>query len=218
MNESTSLRQVRSFARRERPLSAAAQALHERLFTQFGIPEVDWVRIGENGRPLILDIGFGDGEGLLRTAAADPRRCYVGVEVYRNGVTKVLRALEAQKLPNVRLIEGDAQAVVATLKEECLDEIHVFFPDPWPKARHHKRRLVQRPFLQEVVRILRRGGVFHMATDWVPYAEEVKALVSSLSGLRPLHHEREGRPVSKFERRGERLGHECTDLRFMKVS
>lgn len=216
MNERSFLRQVRSYARRERPLSAGAQALHERLFPRFGILEAEWPTLGSKGGPVILDIGFGDGEGLLLTAAADPTRRYIGVEMYRNGITKVLRALEEQGLQNVALIEGDAQAVVSALQDACLEGVYVFFPDPWPKARHHKRRLVQLPFLSEVARILRRGGIFHMATDWTPYAEAVREVAAGVPVLEPLEYDREGRPESKFERRGKRLGHECTDLRFIK--
>jgi len=151
-------------------------------------------------------------------AEADPARDYVGIEMYRTGIVKVLRAIEAGGLTNVRLIQADAKNVLASIGDGCLDAVLIFFPDPWPKARHHKRRLVSAAFLGEIARVLRGGGLFHMATDWENYADEVALIIGAHPDF--VHIDGEGRgarPMTKFERRGHRLGHASYDLRFTKV-
>ena len=210
-------RRIRSYVRRERPLKAGAIATLERLWPRFGIEPLLWPGLGQGGRALVLDIGFGDGEALLTMAEGDPLRDYVGVEMYRTGLIKVLRGIEEQKLINVRLIQADAKGVIALVGDGRLDVVHVFFPDPWPKSRHHKRRLVCLEFLDEIARILRPGGLFHMATDWAPYAEEVILMFADHTAFLRAPEGRGGRPMTKFERRGQRLGHASHDLRFLKV-
>ncbi|MHB1512127.1 MAG: tRNA (guanosine(46)-N7)-methyltransferase TrmB [Acidiferrobacter sp.] len=210
-------REVRSFTRRERPLGQAALATHERLGERLSLPEAQWAHLGEGPRDVVLDIGFGDGESLLTMAAGDPGRDYVGIEVYRTGIIKVMRGVEAQGLANVRLIEADVHEFLGKIGDRCIAAIQVFFPDPWPKTRHHKRRLVQERFLKEVVRVLRTGGLFHMATDWAPYAEAALDAVRAFPSLAPEDEERGARPCTRFERRGLRLGHEVRDLRFRKT-
>ena len=210
-------RRVRSFVRRERPLKAGAIAAYDRLWPRFGLSEATWADLGRD-QEVVLDIGFGDGEALLTMAKADPRRHYVGVEMYRTGIVKVMRALEEQSVSNVGLIEGDAQAVVAGIADARIDMVLIFYPDPWPKARHHKRRLVRSPFLAEVARILRPGGLLHFATDWAPYAEEVASLVGQHPDFRENSEGRGDRPVTRFERRGQKLGHDARDLRFQRRS
>lgn len=210
-------RRVRSYVRRERPLKAQALATLERLWPSWGLEEPLWAGLGAHDRPLVLDIGFGDGEALLAMAKADPGRDYVGIEMYRTGVIKVLREIEEHKLTNIRLIQADAKNVIASVTDGKIDAVHLFFPDPWPKVRHHKRRLVQAGFLAEVLRILHPGGLFHMATDWAHYADEVLSLIATVPSLQRLEDGRGTRPLTKFERRGERLGHVSADLRFAKT-
>ena len=209
---------IRSYARRERPLTAAAQGVYERLWGQFGIAEGDWDKLGCAERETVLDIGFGDGESLLNIAAEDRGRDYVGVEVYHTGIVKALRGIEEQGLTNVKLIEGDAQLVLGAVGAGRLAGLQVFFPDPWPKKRHHKRRLVQRPFLMEVVRVLKAGGTFHMATDWQAYADAVVESARSIPELELVAAERGGRPITRFERRGTRAGRAPFDIRYRKPS
>lgn len=210
-------RRVRSYVRRERPLKAAAVAAYERLWPRFGLAEPAWAELGE-GRRIVLDIGFGDGEALLTMAASDPGRDYIGIEMYRTGIVKVMRALESQGLTNVRLIEGDAQAIIAAIGNARIEAVLIFFPDPWPKARHHKRRLVRGAFLGEIARVLKPGGVLHFASDWAPYAEEVASLVSHHPAFVLKDEGRAGRPVTKFERRGHQVGQDAHDLRFQRRS
>ncbi|WP_298134322.1 tRNA (guanosine(46)-N7)-methyltransferase TrmB [Acidiferrobacter sp.] len=211
-------RVIRSYARRERPLGAAALALRERLWGQLALDDLAWADLGCGMREVVLDIGFGDGEALLALAAADPARDYVGVEVYRAGLVKVLRGIEQAGLTNVRVIEADAQALVRAVGDARIGAVHVFFPDPWPKARHHKRRLVQAPFLAEVARILRLGGALHLATDWGPYADAMLEAAARVPTLALSDQERGMRPWTRFERRGLRLGQGARDLRFRRIA
>ena len=171
--------------------------------------------------PVVLEIGFGNGEALLALAAAQPAQDFLGIEVHRPGIGRVLLQLDALGLTNVRVCEGDAAQILAhAVPDDALDAVHVFFPDPWPKARHHKRRLVQAPFAQLACRKLKPGGLLHLATDWEPYAQEMLAVLTATPGLvntcdgfapRPAT-----RPLTKFERRGERLGHRSYDLMFQR--
>ncbi len=209
-------REIRSYARRERPLGDAAKAARERLWGRLAIADHEWHRLGEGSREVVLDIGFGDGESLLTLAAGDSARDYVGVEVYRAGLVKVLRGIEQAGLANVRVIEADVQVLLRQIPDGRIGAVQVFFPDPWPKTRHHKRRLVQSPFLREVARILRPGGVLHMATDWAPYADAMLEAASSVPALTLGEEGRGARPWTRFERRGLRLGQAARDLRFTK--
>jgi tRNA (guanine-N7-)-methyltransferase len=175
-------------------------------------------------RPITLEIGFGDGESLAAMAAAAPERDFIGLEVHRPGIGHLLLALERLGLDNVRVLRADASALLATgLPPANLDRVQLFFPDPWPKKRHHKRRIVQPGFITAVARALRSGGTFHLATDWPPYADWMLGLLdgepelfANLAGRgqfspRPAH-----RPITKFERRGQRLGHPVHDLLYRR--
>ena len=211
-------REIRSYARRERPLGNAARAARERLWGRFAVADHEWHRLGEGCREVVLDIGFGDGESLLTLAAADLARDYVGVEVYRAGLVKALRGIEQAGLTNVRVIEADVHDVFRHIPDQRIAAIQVFFPDPWPKTRHHKRRLVQGPFLREAARILRFGGVLHIATDWAPYADAVLEAAASVPALVLSGCGREERPWTRFERRGLGLGQAACDLRFNRAA
>jgi tRNA (guanine-N7-)-methyltransferase len=171
--------------------------------------------------PVTLEIGFGNGDNLAALAAAHPERNYVGVEVHRPGVGRLLLALEERRLTNVRVICHDAvEVLTAQIAPHTLDEVLILFPDPWPKKRHHKRRLVQAPFVELVSERLRSGGVLRFASDWQPYADAVLQVLSATSGLRNLAPDGTfvPRPTernpTRFEQRGERLGHGVWDLAF----
>lgn len=208
-------------------MTAAQHRAFEQHWPRWGLDSDSGVLDAEHafGRsgPVTLEIGFGMGQSLLEMASADPARNFVGIEVHRPGVGSLMNALAEHQLNNVRVYCEDAVQVV----EECiapasLDTIQVFFPDPWHKKRHHKRRLIQAPFVAKLVHLLSPGGRLHLATDWEPYAEQMLEVLSAQPGLlnesatatfvqRPLH-----RPETKFERRGEKLGHGVWDLVFTR--
>ncbi len=173
--------------------------------------------------PRTLEIGFGNGESLVALAAAHPERDYLGVEVHRPGIGHLMLRCEAENLTNVRAICRDAVEVLERrVPDGSLDEVLLYFPDPWHKKRHHKRRIVQPAFVELVARKLVAGGVFRMATDWQNYAEHMLAVASQCAALRnestsgDYVTRPESRPVTKFERRGHRLGHGTWDLAFRK--
>jgi tRNA (guanine-N7-)-methyltransferase len=169
--------------------------------------------------PRILEIGFGMGEGLAETAESHPDRDYLGVEVHTPGVGALLKQLGARGLGNVRVIQHDAVEVLThMLAPASLDGIHIFFPDPWHKKRHHKRRLVQPPLVRLLASRLAPGGYLHLATDWEEYAGQMLAVLAAEPGLRNTAAgyapRPPSRPLTKFEQRGLRLGHGVWDLLF----
>lgn len=218
-------RRVRSFVRREGRLTAGQQRALEQLWPRYGldfafVPIVPEETFGRRA-PLTLEIGFGNGETLTALAANHPERDFIGIEVHRPGVGRLLNALAAGGLGNVRLISHDAVEVIEMMLPEAgFDQVLIYFPDPWPKKRHHKRRLVQAGFVATLARIIRAGGRLDLATDWQDYADEMMATLEAAPGFvnvagagryaaRPDY-----RPVTRFERRGENLGHVVRDLIF----
>lgn len=172
----------------------------------------------------IAEIGFGNGDNLLALAQAHPERDFLGIEVHRPGVGRTLLALQERGLTNIRVICRDAVEVLQrNLPQQCLDELLILFPDPWPKKRHHKRRLIQPAFVALLAERLRSGGTVRLATDWAPYAEQMLACLSGEPRLRNLAPDggyvpRPGeRQATRFERRGERLGHAVWDLAFARA-
>jgi tRNA (guanine-N7-)-methyltransferase len=210
-------------------MTAGQERAFRELWPRFGI---DWepgqvLDVGAvlgDQRPITLEIGFGDGESLSAMAAAAPERGFIGLEVHRPGIGHLLLASERLGLENLRVLRADAIPLLQTgLPPACLDRVQLFFPDPWPKRRHHKRRIVQPAFAAAVARALKPGGYLHMATDWEPYAEQMLEVLSAADA--PFENcssdgrfaERPAaRPVTKFERRGQRLGHRVRDLIFQR--
>ena len=221
------LRSIRSFVRRDSRITPAQARALKQLWPRYGIPEaatpLDWLTVFGRRAPVILEIGFGNGEALAAAAAAHPENNYLGIEVHRPGVGGLLRRLETQELDNARVMMGDASEILAQrIADASLVAVHLFFPDPWPKKRHHKRRLVQSDFAALVTRKLMPGGYFHLATDWPAYAEHMKAVLSRTSELvdacgttlfQKLVTERS---ATRFEQRGRRLGHEVRDLVYQR--
>ena len=172
--------------------------------------------------PRILEIGFGMGEGLAETAAAHPENDYLGVEVHTPGVGALLKQIGERGLTNVRVIQHDAVEVLTNmLAPDSLAGIHIFFPDPWHKKRHHKRRLIQSPLVRLLASRLQPGGYIHLATDWQDYAEQMLAVLAAeplLQNTVPDYAPRPGtRPLTKFEQRGISLGHGVWDLVFRRL-
>jgi len=215
----TPRREIRSFVRRAgRTTHAQARAMEE-LWPIYGIDLADApldlnAVFGRSG-PRMLEIGFGDGEALAEFAGANPKVDCLGIEVHEPGVGHLLLALEARQLSNVRLICHDAVEILDRwLAPDSLDRAHLFFPDPWPKKRHHKRRIVQASFLDKLARTMRADAMLHMATDWMPYAEHMREVADACVWFDLVDGAADARirPETKFERRGRRLGHEVRDL------
>jgi tRNA (guanine-N7-)-methyltransferase len=226
MVDSEHPRSIRSFVIRTGRITAAQERALEDLWPKYGVDLVSPLDFGGLfGRqaPRVVEIGFGNGDNLARMAAEHPERDYLGIEVHRPGVGRLLLALEELRLTNVRVVCHDAVEVLERyIPPESLAEVLILFPDPWPKKRHHKRRLVQRPFLELVVQRLSPGGVLRMATDWQPYAEEMLAAAQANAHLQNLAADGSYVPrpaerlATRFEKRGTRLGHEVWDLAFRR--
>jgi tRNA (guanine-N7-)-methyltransferase len=204
-------------------MSARHADAHTALWPSHGLTVLDGDRtpldlheLFGNDRPKVLEIGFGMGDTLAETAANDPGRDYLGIEVHTPGIGNLLALIQDQHLPNVRVARGDAMHLVHRLAPGSLDAVHIYFPDPWPKARHHKRRLVQPANVALLRDRLRPGGVLHCATDWPDYAEAMAVTLDADPGLQLIDHERAGRPETKFERRGSHAGRPITDLRYRR--
>jgi tRNA (guanine-N7-)-methyltransferase len=206
-------------------MSPAQQRALDELLPRHGLPfahaPLDWQHVFGRAALVVLEIGFGMGETTAEIAAAHPERDFVGIEVHAPGVGSLLREVDRRGLANVRVIRHDAVEVVdAMIPMGSLGGIHVFFPDPWPKKRHHKRRLLKPDFVHALALRLAPGGYLHVATDWLDYAEEMLAtlgverlLANTVQGFAPRP---ESRPQTKFERRGTRLGHPVFDLVFTR--
>lgn len=218
-------RPVRSFVLRQGRLSNAQSRAREQLLPRFGVPyqpqSVDLEAVFGRRAPRIVEIGFGMGETTAAMAAAHPEKDFLGIEVHTPGVGSLLKQIEERGLTNLRVVQHDAVEVLQhMLPDGSLDGIHIFFPDPWPKKRHHKRRLIQPPLVRLLASRLKPGGYLHLATDWHDYAEQMLEVLAAEPQLentgtgfvaRPAH-----RPQTKFEARGLRLGHGVWDLVFRR--
>jgi tRNA (guanine-N7-)-methyltransferase len=211
----TSHEPVRTYKVRRRVTTGQADAL-TRLLPAYGVAPgqpLDPVRVFGRQAPLVVEIGSGMGEATAAMAAADPARDVLAVEVHTPGLGNLLRLVEAAGLSNVRVLEADAREVLRDLLPDgCLDEVRVFFPDPWPKARHTKRRLVTTEFADLVAQRLRPGGHLHVATDWASYADQVLAVLEPHPAFEVVSRDRGARPRTRFEERGLEAGREVFDL------
>lgn len=223
------LRTLRSFVRRQGRLTAGQQAALDTLMPIWGVPEqpeaIDMSELFGNNNPVILEIGFGNGESLLQNAIDNPDQNYLGIEVHRPGVGHLLMRIDESTVSNIRVLAMDAIVVIdQRLATNSISGVQIFFPDPWPKKRHHKRRLVQTVFLDLLVQKLKPEAWFHMATDWEPYAVQMLRVTDAHSafinqkGIGQYCERPDSRPQTKFERRGQRLGHGVYDLMFTKQS
>ena len=244
MSGTSSHRPIRSFVRREGRLTRGQQRALDELWPRFGVdtpgvevleadrralspPPLDLDALFGRATPgdRVLEIGFGMGHSLAEMAAMHPDNDYLGIEVHRPGVGTLLRLLGEQGIDNVRVICDDAVQVLRHhLPDASLDRVQLYFPDPWHKKRHHKRRIVTPAFTELVAQKLKPGGIFHLATDWQDYAEQMLAVMEAAPAYRNLAGPGEysprpdWRPLTKFERRGQRLGHGVWDLLFERRS
>jgi len=208
-------RPIRSYVLRQGRTTPAQKRPLEELFPKYGIPFSDQKIVSP--KKLVLEIGSGMGETTLEIAKAHPEADFVAVEVHGPGVGSLLNAIEREQLTNLRVIRHDALDVLEHMVGDgTLVAIHLFFPDPWPKKRHHKRRMVQPEFAALAARKLAPGGILHAATDWPDYAEHMQEVFSKEPLLEPAPAGFTSRPVTKFESRGQRLGHPIRELLFRR--
>ena len=215
-------RAVRSYKLRGRRITEGQQEAWDRLWPVFGIEysaqKINLAELFPDSKRIIMEIGFGMGEATAQIAAADPTTGYLAVEVHRPGIGKLLSRIEELELKNVRTIEGDAFEVFEEMiVDNSLDGVHLFFPDPWPKARHFKRRIVNQEFIVAVAAKLKPGAFFHIATDWQPYAEWIAEEFTKQSFFTGGEVERpDWRPLTRFEDQGINKEHPVADFRFIK--
>lgn len=221
-------RTVRSYVLRAGRVTEGQKRALEELWPLYGVEPaqlpLDLESLFGNAQPVIMEIGFGNGDATWQMAKASPDRNYLGVEVHKPGVGSLLLKLEENGLDNVRIASEDAVEFLAQrIPDGALEGICLYFPDPWPKKRHHKRRIVQAPFVALMARKIRVGGLLHLATDWQPYAEFMLEVMRSepdfenLSPAGDICPRPEWRPPTKYERRGQRLGHRVSDLVFRRI-
>jgi tRNA (guanine-N7-)-methyltransferase len=220
-------RPIRSYVLRQGRMSNAQRRAYDALLDRYALryapDQVDLTAVFGRDAPRVLEIGFGMGETTAAIAQSEPGIDILGVEVHSPGVGSLLKLIEARGLTNVRIVQHDAVEVVQyMLAPESLDAVRVFFPDPWPKKRHHKRRLLQPAFIALLAARLKPAGVLHVATDWQDYAEQVLAALRSEPLLENTAAGYAPRPAyrqpTKFEQRGLRLGHGVWDLVFRRVA
>ncbi len=222
------IRKVRSFVKREGRLTKGQERALTEHWQTMGLNHSDGVidpqTLFENNNPVILEIGFGMGKSLVEMAKTSPELNFIGIEVHKPGVGACISLAVEEGVTNLKVYEHDAIEVLADcIPENCLTTVQLFFPDPWHKKKHHKRRIVQADFVEAIRKKLKVEGVFHMATDWENYAECMLEDMQSAQGYKTLSETNDyvprpdSRPLTKFENRGQRLGHGVWDLQFAKV-
>ena len=227
MTASDSRRPIRSYVLRTGRMTPGQQRAFDEYWDRWGLEAgagtLDFDQVFGRSGPRVLEIGFGMGQSLVAMAAAAPETNFIGIEVHRPGVGKLLHSMQEQGVDNIRVYCHDAVEVLRDcIPRASLDTVQVFFPDPWHKKKHHKRRLIQPALVQQLVERLKTGGVLHLATDWEDYAQQMMTVLSATAGLANTQGEGqfaprpEHRPLTKFEVRGERLGHGVWDLVFRR--
>lgn len=225
----TPLRTIKSFVIRAGRMTQGQKLAIETGWQQYGLELeqglLDYSQIFNRTAPVTLEIGFGMGQSLCTMAEQAPEQDFIGIEVHKPGVGALISLLQEKQLTNVRVFNCDAIEVLNnSIADNSLDRLLLFFPDPWHKKRHHKRRIVQPEFVQLVRSKLKIGGIFHMATDWQAYAEHMLEVMQVAEGYKNLAADNsyiprpEERPKTKFEARGERLGHGVWDLKFQRTN
>ena len=218
---------IRSFVKREGRLTKGQAAAVERQWPVLGLAyqaaAIDFTESFGRSAPLVLEIGFGMGHSLVEMAKQDPESDYIGIEVHGPGIGACLMDAEEQEVTNLRVIQHDAVEVLEnSIADGSLSKVQIFFPDPWHKKRHHKRRLIRPEFVQLLHKKLMTGGILHLATDWENYAEHMLEVMGSATGWENLSASGDyiprpdSRPLTKFEKRGHRLGHGVWDMQFKK--
>ena len=215
-------RTIRSFVLRQGRLTKGQQYALDTVWPNYGIDNgdelLDLKELFGRDAPITLEIGFGNGDSLAEMAKAAPERDFIGIEVHRPGVGRLLHLVNEYELTNVRVINDDAVEILKNrIPKDSLDRVQLFFPDPWHKKKHNKRRIVQDEFVQQVHSLLTKDGVFHLATDWEPYAHHMSKVMEASPNFQsisssPFSERPDYRPLTKFENRGIKLGHGVWDL------
>lgn len=214
---------VRSYRIRGSRITGPQQIALDKHWDSYGIQEsqerLDLKTLFPDTRQVILEIGFGMGEATALIGRDFPETGFIAVDVHRPGVGKLFALIHEYGLSNIRVIQGDAHLIMHhMIEDESLDGVHLFFPDPWPKKRHHKRRIVNANFLEQVASKLKAGGFIHIATDWVPYAEWIEEVCAASPHFSGGKVERpDWRPVTRFEGQGITKDHQVNDFRYVKV-
>ena len=212
----------RSYRLRGVRITPAQQEARDNFWAKFGVEfqesQIDLESLFPKSQPIVMEVGYGMGEATWQIAKANPNLNYLGVEVHMPGVGKLMARLDEYELTNVRLIERDVfEVLYYMVKGSSLDGVHLFFPDPWPKARHFKRRIVNQEFIVAVAAKLKPGAFFHIATDWQPYAEWIAEEFTKQSFFTGGEVERpDWRPLTRFEDQGINKDHPVADFRFIK--
>lgn len=214
---------IKSFKLRGTRITAAQEAARERLWAVYGVDFIQGrltlASLFPNAQRIVVEIGFGMGEATIEVAQGFPETGFLAVDVHQPGIGKLLASIEEAALTNVRVMDEDAHLILRSMiDDEALDGIHLFFPDPWPKTRHHKRRIVNEEFISLIHSKLKQGGTFHVATDWHPYAEWIKERFANSTLFVGGEVDRpQWRPITRFEGQGIRKEHRVTDLIYRKV-
>lgn len=222
------IRTIRSFVKREGRLTQGQQQALETQWPKYGVDYsaqlLDFSVLFNRNAETVLEIGFGNGDSLYEMAIASPEKNFLGIEVHRPGVGRLLSAIETSSCENLRVSNQDAIDVLDhQIPDESLERVQLFFPDPWHKKKHNKRRIVQDEFIQQLAKKLKPGGVFHLATDWQDYAKHMLSVLNNSELFENLSEDNTfvpkpaERPTTKFEKRGQRLGHGVWDLLFKKI-
>jgi len=217
-----STRSIRSYVVRAGRITAAQQRALDELWPRYGVeyaPEpLQLARLFGRRAPCALEIGFGNGQNLAERAMREPATDFIGLEVHQPGIGQLLLAAARAGCDNLRVIAHDAVEVLERqISIGSLDEVQILFPDPWPKKRHHKRRLLRKPFIDLLASRLRPGGRLHIATDWEPYAEQIEAELGACPALHAASTP-VARTATRFERRGERLGHRVREFLLVRTA
>lgn len=226
MESEKHIRTIKSYVVRGGRLTDSQQKAMDSLWPRFGLDRniglFNYQEIFANEHPVVFEIGFGMGDSLAQMGKQKPELNFIGVDVHPPGIGTLLKLIEVENLKNIRVVQDDAKLVL----EECiadnsLDKVQIFFPDPWHKKRHHKRRLIQTEFIQSLLPKLKNQGEVHLATDWENYAEQMMEVLSGIDELENqfgagVFANQNERPITKFQRRGIKLGHGVWDLVFNK--
>jgi tRNA (guanine-N7-)-methyltransferase len=231
-------REIKSFVKRNRSLTPAQASFFKQAYQQYGLFDQglwdfenifinNWVN---NNHDVILEIGFGNGDTLIKNAQANINTNYIGIEVYQTGVLNILKAIDQVELPslvdlsnNLRVCQGDAKVLLNNnIKDKSLSGVQIFFPDPWHKTRHHKRRLIQDDFVNLLAKKIKSGGFLHLATDWANYAAQMQQVLNNNINYQNLsldhgYYQQSGRLLTRFEQRGLNKGHKIFDLKYQVI-